>query len=197
MTFIPVADCMIDLDNDGRDEIVFWYDEQLSAWGRDLKDRWSIPAHDWPVFRVPGRAAGGSRALFLPSARILDGRNGHVQWTYNPPWPSNRYGGELLDPGGRGSMPRLINSRNGWVGTVCRYLLASTAKGAYAPATGTPSLWRTLLATTRAGRVSTSLDESRGTADCQNGLFHGRRAGAGERVRTAGNPPVGGGPAAL
>ncbi len=33
-----------DLDGDGRDELLLYYDRSLHAWDHELKDRWFWPA---------------------------------------------------------------------------------------------------------------------------------------------------------
>ena len=133
---LPVADYVLDLDGDGRDEVLLSYDNRLRVWGCDLKDRWSIPAQDWNIFRVLPASPGGSRTLFLPPSRAVDGKSGQVLWTYKPGPTAPRYGGDLLATSDPTEMPRLICIRSTLVGTVCRCALPAAPRGDYAPASG-------------------------------------------------------------
>jgi hypothetical protein len=135
--FPPLADFMIDLDGDGRDELIVWHNNRLNAWGSDLKDRWSIPARDWRVLRALPASPGRSTTLVVPPATGIDGKTGEASWIYKPaPPPWDRGGGELLDPGGSARMPRLIFTRNALLGTVCRFALPTTPRGNYVPPSG-------------------------------------------------------------
>ena len=87
---------MIDLDGDGRDELVVWHNNRLNAWGSDLKDRWSIPAPSWRVLRVLPASPGRPTTLVLPPATAIDGKTGEASWIYKPAPPHwNRGGGDF------------------------------------------------------------------------------------------------------
>jgi hypothetical protein len=126
--FPPLLHHVIDLDGDGRDELIVWHDNRLCAWGRDLKDRWSIPARDWHILRVLPASPGRSSTLILPPASAIDGMSGQPRWTYKPP---HGYGGDLLDPGDSARLPRLLFTRNPLLGTVCRSAVPATPRGDY------------------------------------------------------------------
>ena len=144
---------MVDLDGDGRDELIVTNNTVMKAWGSDLKDRWSIPARDWQILRVLPASPGRSTTLVVLPARAIDGKSGQVPWIYKPSPPTNRYVGDLLDPGNSAQMPRLIISHNPQFGTVCRppcrpRLRATTLR---LPAQGRRPAWPA--ATRGAGRV--------------------------------------------
>jgi hypothetical protein len=134
--FPPVEDHMIDLDGDGRDELIVWNDDRLRAWGSDLTDRWSIPAKSWQILGVLPASPGHSSKLILPPMTAIDGLSGQFCSIHKPPASSNWYGGELLDPGDASRMPRLIIARNQTPGTVCRSLLPVTHGGDYVAPSG-------------------------------------------------------------
>ena len=134
--FPPVIDFMIDLDGDGRDELIVWNDNRLNAWGSDLKDRWSIPAKSWQVLRVQRASPGGPSTLILPPATAVDGVSGKVRWTFKPPALWYWYGGDPLDPGDSSRLPRMIISRNMVPVTVCQDALPATPGGDYLPPSG-------------------------------------------------------------
>jgi hypothetical protein len=134
--FPPVADYMLDLDGDGRDELIVWNDNRLRAWGSDLKDRWSLPAEDWQILRFLPPSGGRSGTLLLPPARGVDASSGEVRWTYKPSPLRNRFAGDLLDPGDSTQTARLVSTRHDLPDTVCRHVLPATARGDYAPPAG-------------------------------------------------------------
>ena len=63
MSMIPGT--VLDLDGDGRDEMVVWYDNRLRAWGRDLKELWSVPSAQWRIEQIlpssPGHPSTADR----------------------------------------------------------------------------------------------------------------------------------------
>ncbi len=134
--FPPVGDYMIDLDGDGRDELIVWNDNKLYAWGSDLKDRWSFPTDDMSILRVSRPYAGRPSTLILPPSRAIDGMTGELRWIHKPFPLASRQSGELLDPGNSTRLPRLIFTRNNLSGTICRNALPATPKGDYLPPSG-------------------------------------------------------------
>ena len=151
--FPPAADFMVDLDGDGRDEVVVWYDNRLLAWGSDLKDRWSVPARDWQVRNVLPASPGRASTLVLPLATAIDGKSGEVRWTYKPSSIATRYAGELLDPGNSEQLPRLIFSRNPLFWTICRSALPATPRRRLRSPFRCKAARPAWPATTRGGRV--------------------------------------------
>jgi hypothetical protein len=136
MYFPPVADFMIDLDGDCRDEVVVWHNNRLQAWGRDLKNRWSIAAKTWQILRLVPGSSGRLSTLVLPPAAGIDGMSGKVRWIYKPPAPENRADVDLLDPGNSMRMPLLVSTRRSFFASICRYALPATPRGDYAPSSG-------------------------------------------------------------
>ena len=134
--FPSVGGSMIDLDGDGRDELIVWYDNKLYAWGSDLKDRWSFPTDDMSILRVFRPYPGRPSTLILPPSRAIDGLTGELRWIHKPFPPANRQSGELLDPGNSTRLPRLIFAQNNPSATVCRNALPATSKGDYLPPSG-------------------------------------------------------------
>ncbi len=129
--FPPLGDIMVDLDGDGRDELMVWYASRMSAWGRDLKEIWSRPAGNWetgtPLPSPPGRP----KKLIVQPMTALDGPTGRVRWTYKGPrWE----GVTLLDPGDAERMPLVVSGQS--APTVCRQVLPATESGDYGPPAG-------------------------------------------------------------
>ncbi len=144
MRYLPVF--IVDLDGDGRDELVTWYADALHAWGRDLKELWSLQAKDWPIAslllakdwkleRLLQLWPGPPRTLFVAPATSIDGTTGEVRWTYRspPPW-WGPHAIRLLDPGDATRMPMLVTPRES--ATICRRALPTSPRGDYLPPTG-------------------------------------------------------------
>ena len=121
-----MADVIIDLDGDGRDELLVWYDRRRAAWGRDLKEIWSRPAQSWSIGPFLPSTPGRPRTLIIEPMTGLDGSTGRVLWTYKaPPWED----ATLLDPGDSGRMPRVVSAGLYSGRTVCRQVLPATPGG--------------------------------------------------------------------
>jgi hypothetical protein len=132
--FLPISDLMMDLDGDGRDEIVVWYDNRVHAWSRDFKELWSLPApRGWPITRYLPSAAGRPCTLVLSETRAVDGMSGRARWIHKRDETAPA-GLTLLDPGDGARRPLLITSRSS--PTTCRYALPATPGGDYAPPGG-------------------------------------------------------------
>ena len=143
---------MIDLDGDGRDELVVWNDNAVCL-GKRPEDRWSISSKNWQVVRALERTSPGSApTLIMPPATAIDAATGKVRWMYKTPAAWSWYGGDWLDPGGSSQLPRLIFSRNLVSGTSagrsCRRRQAETT---FPPRV--PGRCPVSPATTRAGRA--------------------------------------------
>lgn len=130
MYFPPVGDFMLDLDGDGRDELVVWNNNRLSAWGRDMKELWSIPSTNWPSGWFLPSKPGQPCTLLLSPMTAIDGTSGQVRWKdKSRPW-----GGEyLLDPGDSARRPLLLPGRGP---TICRQALPVTTRGDYVMPSG-------------------------------------------------------------
>ena len=122
----PVCDFPVDLDGDGRDELVVWNDNRLSGWGRDMKTWWSTMSKCWPYGLFLPESPGRPCSLFIDPTTAVDGSTGEVRWTEkSPPWGDK----SLLDPGDSTRRPLLLSDRRG--PTVCRLALPLTTRGDY------------------------------------------------------------------
>ncbi len=129
--FPPLGDLMADLDGDGRDELVVWYNRRMFAWDRQLKEIWSRPAGNWNLGRfLPGQP-GRPRTIIVNLMTAIDGSTARPTWAYATP---QRLALSLLDPGDAGRQPRILVAKPG--ATICREPLATTESGAYAPPSG-------------------------------------------------------------
>ena len=124
--FPPVGDYMIDLDGDGRDELIVWYDNKLYAWEVDLKDHSSFPTDDTQILRVFRTYTGRPSTLILPRREPSTASPANLRWIHKPFPLLSRLSGELLDSGNATRLPRLIFNRNNLSGTICRNALPST-----------------------------------------------------------------------
>ncbi len=127
--FTGVSDVILDLDGDGRDELLVWHDGRLGAWGRDLKERWSIPARACPSTWIPPSSPGRPATLILHPATGIDGASGQTRWQYR-----SSPGVELLDPGDSDRLPLLVSTRNGPI--FCQQPLPVTTRGDDKPPVG-------------------------------------------------------------
>ena len=184
--FPPVGDSMVDLDGDGRDELVVWYNNKLYAWGSDLKDRWSFPTDDMSILRVLRTYTGRPSTLILPPSRAIDGITGELRWIHKPFPLLSRMSGELLDSGNPTRLPRLIFNRNNLSGTICRNALPSTPNGDYLPSSGGASRHLASLMTIRRMDASLPLDQSHDPPDSPH--RPSRRGGPGSAQRLRAHP---------
>jgi hypothetical protein len=126
----------VDLDGDGRDELLVWHGGRLSAWGRGLEELWSWPDRSsWVASIVP---ASGVRAamVLLPWGVGLDGKTGRPNWLAQRVPASGGSSVTLLDPGDSARLPLLIANPPGL--TICRSALPTTPDGVPAPPVGDP-----------------------------------------------------------
>ena len=91
----------VDLDGDGRDELLVWHADRLRAWGRDLKELWSWPDQAGDDRADPpgiGRPAGGrdrcSSGLGLDGTDRAPAMEGPAR-----AWRGQFAVARLLDPG--------------------------------------------------------------------------------------------------
>ena len=88
--FPPLGDIMVNLDGDGRDELMVWNDNRMAAWGRDLREIWSRPSHNWSIGSSLPSSPGRPKTLIVNPMTGLDGPTGRVRWTYKATATSER-----------------------------------------------------------------------------------------------------------
>jgi FG-GAP-like repeat len=119
-----------DLDGDGRDELLLYYNGFLHAWDGELKDRWFWPAQSGTIDQVVLPARGLPGKVVLPPALALDGLTGQPRWTggqaplvESPP----QFMPRLLDAGDSRRGALLLGEGPG--ATVCRAAMPTLADG--------------------------------------------------------------------
>jgi hypothetical protein len=127
-----------DINGDGRDELITWYDGRLHAMNRDLKELWSWPTQSRMVDAIVPAAGGRPCNVIIAPGLALDGSTGRQLWTGQAPvvTGSGQFAPVMLDPGDSTRLPLLIGSGLG--ATVCRVAIRKTAEGAVAAPLGTP-----------------------------------------------------------
>ena len=127
----------MDLDGDGRDELLARYDGQVRALGSDLKERWSWAAKSGWVQQFLPKSAERPCTVLIPPALALDGATGQPRWTGQAPLAQSppTAAPSLLDPGNATRYALLISSRV--AETVCQVAMPTTPQGAIAPPRGT------------------------------------------------------------
>ena len=128
----------VDLDGDGRDELVVEDENRVYVWDAALKDIWSRPTHGRAVQRVLQGARGEPGAVVIAPALALDGKTGRPRWAGQDPLfvQENRPAVTILDPGNLTRRPRFLEERG--ESTVCRLAMATTPDGALAAPAGQP-----------------------------------------------------------
>jgi outer membrane protein assembly factor BamB len=118
-----------DLDGDGRDELLLYYDGSLHAWDHELKDRWFSPARSGTIDDVIPPSRGLPGMVVLPPAMALDGASGQPRWTGQAPLVESRpqFMPRLLDPGDSRRGALLL--AQGLGATVCRAAMPTLADG--------------------------------------------------------------------
>ncbi len=126
----------VDLDGDGRDELVLAFDGRLRAWGRDLADLWSWPSRAGFVHAILPAAAGRSATVVVPPSIGLDGATGRPRWAGFVPRHASRGGvlPELLDAGNAERLPLFVSTVGG--ATACRSAVPAGPGGSFAPTLG-------------------------------------------------------------
>ena len=128
----------IDLDGDGRDELVAEDEHRVYVWDSALKDVWSRATHGRTVQRVLQGAHGEPGAVVIAPALWLDGKTGGPRWAGQDPLfvQEDRPTVRILDPGNLTQPPRFVEERG--QSTVCRLAMATTPDGGPAAPAGKP-----------------------------------------------------------
>ncbi len=118
-----------DLDGDGCDELLLYYDGFLHAWDHELKDRWFWPARSATIDHVIPPSRGLPGMVVLQPAMALDGASGQPRWTGQAPLVESRpqFMPRLLDPGDSTRGALLL--AQGLGATVCRAAMPTLADG--------------------------------------------------------------------
>ncbi len=127
-----------DLSGDGRDELIVWYDGELHALDRDLREVWSSATRSTSVEQILAPSDGKPGAVFIRPAIAIDGLMGRPKWKGQAGLGNDDFGPfvpEVLDAGGSSRMPLLIG--NGLGATVCRMAMATDLEGTFTGRTGT------------------------------------------------------------
>jgi hypothetical protein len=127
----------LDINGDGRDELLVWHGDRFHALGHDLKDLWSWPTKSATVEQILPASPGGPGAVIIHPALALDGATGQPRWTGQSPlffWPPS-IAPKVLDPGGSTGRVRLIETSEHWA--VSRLAMPTAPQGTPAPPLGT------------------------------------------------------------
>jgi outer membrane protein assembly factor BamB len=120
----------VDLDGDGRDELVVQVEQLLSVWDRELKDVWSYVVRGPGTVQrvVPGRRGEPGTVIVSPAVG-LDGVTGKPRWVGQAPLPHSgqRSAPRILDLGNLERLPLFIGDLPR--STVCRVGMATTPEG--------------------------------------------------------------------
>ena len=119
----------VDLDGDGRDELLVRGSGRLRALRADLTELWSTPHGDPPHEILPA-APGRPATVILNTGLGLDGKTG------TPMWSVGKARAILPATDGK-TLPLALEGPDG--STICRMPLPKTADGIYAPTQGVPA----------------------------------------------------------
>ncbi len=126
----------VDVNGDGRDELVLATDQSLQIVAGDLKEIWSVPETVHTAGFVTLPSGGPAPTLLVHPALGRDAATGHPRWAGNAHgYPFNIWRVDLVDPGEGTRLPLLFpwSSRQ-----VCYQALPATATGKFAPPHGKP-----------------------------------------------------------
>ncbi len=126
----------LDLDGDGRDELLVWHADRLRAWDQDLKELWSWPDPSAMIDRILPASAGRPSGVTLFSGLSLDGRTGQPRWRGQAGLAWSARSPDMLDPGDSTRLPLLVSFPTG--ATIGRMAMPAAPDGSYAPPRGTP-----------------------------------------------------------
>ena len=119
----------VDLDGNGRDELLVHSAGRLCALRPDLSELWSWPSRD-SIREVLRAATGQPATVVLGSSQCLDGGTGRPRWLIGP-------GRSILSATDGKSSPRVLTGPDGT--TVCHAATPASAEGTYSPALGVPA----------------------------------------------------------
>ena len=125
-----------DVNGDGRDELLVWYDGRLHALGGDLKEVWSWAGQSGTIGAIIPGSTGRASEVMISSGIGLDGRTGRPRWTGAAGQHAgpDQFRPELLDRGDSRRLPLLIGTGSG--ATVCRVAMRTEEDGSIAAARG-------------------------------------------------------------
>ncbi len=126
----------VDVNADGRDELVVALEQRLAVLGKDLQEVWGRPEdpHRAGFLYLP--AAGKTPTLAIQPPMGLDAATGRPRWVGEAkPSPYTVFSLSVLDPGNTKRLPLLFSAGST---AACYQALPATAAGKYAPPEGTP-----------------------------------------------------------
>ena len=119
----------VDLDGDGREELMFHDGGLLRACRGDLKEQWSWPTHE-TIREVVPASAGRPATLVLNPSLGLDGATGRPIWSGGP-------ARSILRAGNEKDLPRVLSGPD--EATVCRVAMPISSEETYRAAQGVPA----------------------------------------------------------
>ena len=119
----------VDLDGDGRDELLFHDGDSLRACHGDLEERWSRPTRETIREIIPASTGRPATVVLNPSLG-LDGATGRPVWSIGA-------ARSILRASDGKSLPRGLTGPDGT--TVCRVAMPISVEGTYRPAQGLPA----------------------------------------------------------
>ncbi len=125
------------MDGDGSDELLIADAGELKAFDGRLRPVWSRSLNPASVEGIIP-ASPGRPALILADPMFgIDGATGQRKWAVASPMPRHHWnrGPRVLDAGGRGQMPLVLNT--GDIATSCRSAVATDDRGICTPPAGT------------------------------------------------------------
>ena len=140
----------VDLDGNGRDELLVHSAGRLCALRPDLTELWSWPARE-PIREVLPAALGQPATVVLGNSLCLNGATGRPRWSLGP-------GRSILSASDGKTSLRTLTGPEG--ATVCHAAMPASAEGTYPLAQGMPARpalpgddprWRRALALGRPG----------------------------------------------